>query len=124
VWPFSLRMRGSVGTRRLGEQEQPPQGRELVVRRPPGAWGVGVNVPVWFVRFRSGVVGETLRVCHYVPIPNAGETPTILTALCGTTIGPGQADRLDKVQGMPCFSCLMHAASTVDTHAAIDGGDE
>jgi hypothetical protein len=59
---------------------------------------------------RRGVVGETKRVCHVVPIPEPAAVPTELTALCGERIHPGQAELLRSISGMPCQSCLVVAA--------------
>lgn len=61
------------------------------------------------VRLRRGVVGETRRVCHVVPIPVSGACPSELTALCGERIGPGQAELLSSLRGMPCEVCLAAA---------------
>ena len=66
-------------------------------------------VPVALVRFRRGVVGETKRVCHIVPLPTHHEIPDVLTAFCGTEIGPGQADILPRITGMPCEWCIARA---------------
>jgi hypothetical protein len=59
------------------------------------------------VRLRRGVVGESRRVCHLIPVPAAGAVPEYLTALCGESIFPGEAEVLDGLRGMPCHACLM-----------------
>jgi hypothetical protein len=61
------------------------------------------------VRFRRGVVGESRRVCHLIPVPS-GPVPAQLTALCGESIFPGEAEVLDGLRGMPCHACLMESA--------------
>lgn len=66
--------------------------------------------PLLLVRFKSGVVGETKRVCHLVPTPEVDTAPDVLTALCGTEIRPGEADLLPRIMGMPCESCMARAA--------------
>ncbi|MEQ0564039.1 hypothetical protein ABJI51_33580 [Amycolatopsis sp. NEAU-NG30] len=58
------------------------------------------------VRLRRGVVGESRRVCHLIPVPD-GPVPAHLTALCGEAIFPGEAEVLDGLRGMPCHACLM-----------------
>ncbi|GLY69463.1 hypothetical protein [Amycolatopsis taiwanensis] len=58
------------------------------------------------VRLRRGVVGERRRVCHIVPIPDAGPIPHQLRALCGEAIVPGDAEVLNRIAGMPCEACL------------------
>lgn len=70
-----------------------------------------------FVRFRPGVVGETRRTVHLVPLPQHIETtsgsatasPEKLTALCGQTFAPGEAEQLNELRGMPCELCLLRA---------------
>lgn len=59
------------------------------------------------VRLRRGVVGESRRVCHLIPVPAPGAVPAELTALCGEAIRPGEAEVLDGLRGMPCHACLM-----------------
>jgi hypothetical protein len=59
------------------------------------------------VRLRRGVVGESRRVCHLIPIPMGQPMPAQLTALCGEHVHPGQADVLDRISGMPCQRCLL-----------------
>ncbi|MFF1611418.1 hypothetical protein ACFVYA_26850 [Amycolatopsis sp. NPDC058278] len=61
------------------------------------------------VRLRRGVVGESRRVCHLIPVP-AGPVPAHLTALCGESIFPGEAEVLDGLRGMPCHACLVRSA--------------
>lgn len=54
-------------------------------------------------------MGETRRVCHVVPLPDAQAVPDELTALCGERIQPGQAEVLPTFTGMPCEVCLAAA---------------
>ncbi|MEU6646005.1 hypothetical protein ABZ863_26120 [Saccharomonospora sp. NPDC046836] len=74
---------------------------------------MGSTVPepgdaVMVVRLRQGTVGETRRVCHVVRVPDTA--PGELVALCGERIGPGQAELLTAITGMPCEVCLMMSA--------------
>jgi hypothetical protein len=62
------------------------------------------------VRLRRGMVGETRRVCHMVPVPAGGPAPHEVIALCGESIAPGQAEVLDRICGMPCEACLMRSS--------------
>lgn len=62
------------------------------------------------VRLRRGVVGESRRVCHLIPIPVDQPAPTHLTALCGEQVYPGQAELLDRICGMPCQSCVLQSS--------------
>jgi hypothetical protein len=64
------------------------------------------------VRLRRGVVGESRRVCHVVPIPETGPVPSTLTALCGEAILPRQAEVLESISGMPCVACLARSRGT------------
>lgn len=50
---------------------------------------------------------EQDMTCHVFPLPVDGTTPTTLRAHCGFEIAPGQAQRLEKIDGMPCTACLM-----------------
>lgn len=65
---------------------------------------------VAIVRLRRGVVGECRRVSHLVPLPETGPIPGELSALCGTTINPHDAEVLDGIAGMPCEACLARQA--------------
>lgn len=68
------------------------------------------------VRYRRGVVGETRRVCHVVPIPPADLVPDELGALCGVRLRRGEAEWLPSLAGMPCERCL---ATAVRRHNPI-----
>jgi hypothetical protein len=72
-----------------------------------------MSAPLVFVRFRAGVVGESRRAVHLmfmharlsdsVAIPDRAR---VLTALCGQTFSPGEAEILSSMGGMPCEMCL------------------
>ena len=64
------------------------------------------RMPVLLVRKRAGVVGETQRTCHLVPMPDDDRTPLALTAYCGELIHRGEAELLTQPSGMPCVGCL------------------
>lgn len=72
------------------------------------------------VRFRRGIVGETQRSVHLVPTP-VGDMPIVLVALCDTQFGPGQAELLDGLRGMPCVRCEVEAIAQQPL-AQIEGG--
>ncbi|SFQ67503.1 hypothetical protein SAMN05421810_11280 [Amycolatopsis arida] len=68
---------------------------------------------VAMVRLRRGVVGESRRVCHVVPVPDPWQArglPERLTALCGEHIVVEQAELLPGLAGMPCEPCLLRSA--------------
>jgi DNA-binding MarR family transcriptional regulator len=54
----------------------------------------------------GAVVGESLRVCHLVPVPRPDTVPAVLSAYCGVVIAPGTAELLTTISGMPCEPCL------------------
>ncbi|ASO22954.1 hypothetical protein [Actinoalloteichus hoggarensis] len=59
------------------------------------------------VRFLPGVVGETRRTSHLVPVDiDAGIPETVLT-YCGVEIVRGTAEVLEAYAGMPCELCLL-----------------
>jgi len=73
------------------------------------------------VRFRRGIVGETKRVVHLVPIPIGDSPPAVLVAICGTQFRPKQADLLDELRGMPCVHCEVEAIAREPVARQIDG---
>ena len=77
-----------------------------------------MTIRLCFGRPPPGTAGETLRVVHIFPAPAEHTPPTRLTALCGTSFGPGELEPLDRPQGTPCESCLRQAPTpetTLDT---------
>jgi hypothetical protein len=78
--------------------------------------------PMLLVRFRRGVVGESRRTVHLVPTPPGGlspngidEFPHELSALCGQTFAPGQAELLSSMGGAPCLTCVITSPGPEDT---------
>lgn len=65
--------------------------------------------PVLLVRLRRGVVGETARVVHVVPLPAGTGLPDVVVAYCGEAIRLEAAERLPAPRGMPCTTCLVRA---------------
>ncbi len=64
------------------------------------------NDAVVLARLRRGVVGESQRVCHVVPVPDFDGVPDFLRALCGAVLRRGESEWLPSVRGMPCVHCL------------------
>jgi hypothetical protein len=60
------------------------------------------------VRLRRGMIGESRRVVHLVPVPT-DRVPAALTAYCGEEIVPGTAEVLSCFTGVPCSPCLAAA---------------
>lgn len=79
--------------------------------------------PVVLVRYRSGVVGETARTVHLVPLPAAGPQSDTTVALCGARLQPEQIEMMNPGEGMPCTGCaLRHTAisqTPLDRDAAV-----
>jgi hypothetical protein len=75
------------------------------------------------VRLRRGIVGESRRVCHVVPIPEGDTTPSYLTALCGVRIYPGQGEVLGAFTGMPCDSCVVASMTAGSTSQMLPPED-
>jgi hypothetical protein len=71
---------------------------------------VSDEVPaVMLVRLLPGMIGETGRLVHIVPLPAAGPPAGWLTAYCGARFRPGTTELLSGPGGMPCFHCLTEA---------------
>src|SRR5437588_11164605 len=65
--------------------------------------------PVLLVRLRRGVVGETDRVVHVVPLSTPGGLPDVVVAYCSEPIQLHSAEQLPAPRGMPCTACLVRA---------------
>lgn len=78
------------------------------------------RMPVLLVRKRAGVVGETQRTCHLVPVPDDDNTPLALTAYCGELIHRGEAELLAQPSGMPCVGCLFRVPMPRSEDSAHD----
>lgn len=76
-----------------------------------GGAGVVVARPVVLVRYRPGVVGETARTVHVVPLPTDEQVGAV-GALCGATM-LGDIETVTPGEGMPCTLCVInHVAGT------------
>jgi hypothetical protein len=73
------------------------------------------------VRLRQGVVGESRRTCHLVPVPDTDRMPDYLVAWCGERIAQGTADLLPVATGMPCESCLANAPASQGLFGPLGG---
>lgn len=70
-----------------------------------------MTAPVLLVRLLPGMIGESRRVVHVVPLPPGG-VPEVLTAYCSEQIEPGTAEVLGEFVGMPCERCVLAAPLT------------
>ena len=73
------------------------------------------------VRVKQGLIGETRRVIHSVPVPGDGLTGVLLTH-CGERFAPAEIDRLSTFDGMPCEGCMIRAALTNAAESHPYGG--
>ncbi len=70
--------------------------------------------PVVLLRYRLGVVGETARVVHVMPLLPEGEQGAVGIALCGTLLCPDLVETVTPGHGVPCSRCLIdHAATSI-----------
>jgi hypothetical protein len=83
---------------------------------------------VVLVRYRPGVVGETERVVHVVPLPTDGQAGAV-GAVCGAALMLEDIETVTPGVGMPCTVCVVNHAVTGATPAgdplagAPDGAD-
>ncbi|MGH3692675.1 MAG: hypothetical protein ACRDRX_01495 [Pseudonocardiaceae bacterium] len=68
--------------------------------------------PVVLVRYRHGVVGETARSVHLVPL-STGVRASAVRALCGTVLMLAEMDTVTPGEGMPCTACVLDRMSVV-----------
>lgn len=74
--------------------------------RQPTTGAVTDARPVMLVRYRPGVVGETARTVHLVPLPVGGPAGAV-AALCGTLLRREDVEPVTPGQGMPCTLCVL-----------------
>lgn len=86
--------------------------KETDRRGIPGAGaGMVADQPVRLVWHRSGLIGQTARTVHLVPIqPDC--RPGVVTALCGTLLCHDEIEPVEPAQGVPCQVCLMKKVGT------------
>lgn len=73
---------------------------------------VAVVRPVVLVRYRPGVVGESVRTVHVVPLPVEEHTGAIGT-VCDATLMLDDVETVSPREGMPCMPCLLsHVTAT------------
>lgn len=74
--------------------------------------GVGMTgaALVVLVRYRVGVVGETMRTVHVVPL-RTGRPTGALSAVCGAILMSDGLETVKPGEGMPCTTCVIHHAT-------------
>ncbi|MGH3772115.1 MAG: hypothetical protein ACRDRW_12090, partial [Pseudonocardiaceae bacterium] len=73
-----------------------------------GPSGVVGARPIALLRYRPGVVGETGRTVHLVPLPPECQAGTAGVALCGALLRPDLVETVRPGQGMPCTLCMIN----------------
>lgn len=99
-----------------------------------GGPGAGATVvaepPVMLVRYRTGVIGQTARTVHLVPMPHQSEA-AVLGALCGALVSLAAIETVAAGEGVPCAACVVnHVSATApiaepaenDGTGPLDGG--
>lgn len=66
--------------------------------------------PVMLLRYRWGVVGETARTVHVVPLLTDGQG-SVVGALCGAVLQLADIETVAPGEGMPCTVCVIHRAT-------------
>jgi hypothetical protein len=62
---------------------------------------------VMLVRYRPGVVGQTAREVHLVPMLD-GRVAGVVGTLCGALLSLEKIEAVSSGQGMPCMMCALH----------------
>jgi hypothetical protein len=79
---------------------------------PDDGAAVAAARAVMLVRYRLGVVGETARTVHVVPLPTDGQAGAVGT-LCGAALMVRDIETVGPGEGMPCIVCVVnHVTST------------
>ncbi|MEV6441146.1 helix-turn-helix transcriptional regulator [Amycolatopsis sp. NPDC051716] len=81
-----------------------------------------MTVRLFLARPLPGTVGETRRVVHVFEVPPEDTVPKRLTALCGSSFGRRELERLDHPKGMPCESCLRRTPTPEPTSVVVEEG--
>jgi DNA-binding transcriptional ArsR family regulator len=79
-------------------------------------------VRLFLARPLPGTVGETRRVVHVFEVPPEGTVPERLTALCGSSFGRRELERLDHPKGMPCEPCLRRTPAPEPASVVVEEG--
>lgn len=77
-----------------------------------GAWGVSWDWPEpisLVARYQRGLVGETMRVAHIVPMRPGEWHGHSITAWCRRVLAMADLEFLDPGQGMSCVECMRRA---------------
>jgi hypothetical protein len=70
-----------------------------------------VSQPLNLARLLPGLVGESRRVVHLIPVTD--QYPGGLTALCGEVFYSGDLEFLAALGGMPCERCAIASPGRV-----------
>lgn len=81
-------------------------GNDMSDVEPSGGGGSG---RVMLVRTLPGLVGESRRVVHIVPVREATAMSQELRAYCGEVLDLSRVEQLPNLCGMPCERCFLNA---------------
>nr|ASV46838.1 hypothetical protein [uncultured bacterium] len=87
-----------------------------------GGAAVAAARPVVLVRYRPGVVGETARTVHMVPLPT-DQRVGALSALCGAALTLHDIEIITLGEGMPCTVCMINQVTSTTPTRLMDGPD-
>jgi len=83
----------------------------------PGAGAaVEVEPPVMLIRYRDGVIGQTARTVHLVPMSEQREA-SAFGAWCGALLRWDAIETVPVGQGFPCIPCVVNQAIVTTTAA-------
>jgi hypothetical protein len=79
--------------------------------------------PVLLARYLPGVVGESRRTVHLIPLPAGGGAGAAGVALCGALLHPDAVEMVAPGHGAPCTLCLVNYLNAdpkrIETSASI-----
>lgn len=67
-----------------------------------------------FARLKPGLASESRRTSHIFDVPESGDAPQVITALCGQQFPPGALELMDAWCGMPCVACTLRVPRSFD----------
>jgi len=85
-----------------------------------GGAAVAAARPVVLVRYRPGVVGETARTVHMVPLPTDQRVGAV-SALCGAALTLHNIEIITPGEGMPCTVCVINQVTSTTPTRLMDG---
>lgn len=88
---------------------------------PVGAPAVAAARPVILLRVRHGLVVESARVVHLVPVSD--RRAGVVTALCGALLRTTDCEAVNPGRGAPCDGCLCSHLVSEPAQSWSEAGD-